>query len=244
MMDFFSIGVYFFIGSFLNVLIYRLPRDISLLKPSFCEGCLKNIRWWQNIPIFSFLFLKGKCFFCKMPIKKMLLFTEIFIFITSCFLHYYFQPYHWLYISIFYVFYCQFFIDLENFLLMDSLNIILLFLGIVYRVLFQEDLLDGFLGILAGGLFPGIIAWVFFKLKNQMGMGGGDIKLYAALGMFLGPYDIFLTIFYSSIVGIIFFIFGLIFKKITKEDPLPFGPSILLVAFVQIFLPSYVNYIF
>jgi prepilin signal peptidase PulO-like enzyme (type II secretory pathway) len=119
---------------------------------------------------------------------------------------------------------------------MDSLNVCLLFLGILYRLLFQESIVDGFLGLLLGALFPGIIAWIFFKLKNQMGMGGGDIKLYGALGMFLGPYDIFLTIFYSSLLGIVFFLLGLLFKKIKKDDPLPFGPSILIVAFVQIFL--------
>lgn len=236
MTDVFSFGLYFFIGSFLQVLIYRLPRDISLLKPSYCENCLKKVRWWQNIPIFSFLFLKGRCFYCHIPLKKMLIFTEVFIFVASCLIHYYYQPYYWLYICVFYIFYCQFFIDLEHFLLMDSLNICLLFLGILYRLLFQESIVDGFLGLLLGALFPGIIAWIFFKLKNQMGMGGGDIKLYGALGMFLGPYDIFLTIFYSSLLGIVFFLLGLLFKKIKKDDPLPFGPSILIVAFVQIFL--------
>ncbi len=233
---------FFVIGSFLGVLVYRLPRNISLLKSSFCEHCHKKITWWQNIPFLSYFFLRARCFYCKKPIRRNLFFIEAITFVGSLLIYEnYTLP--WFYLIVFYVFICHFLIDLEHHLLLDSLNLYLLLTFIIWRFILGESLIEGFLGLLFGFLFPFSIAWFFYRWKKQMGMGGGDFKLYAALGMLLGPIDVFYLIFYSSLLGIVFFISLIAFKKIDPQDPLPFGPSIILVASFQIYFPAYYEYL-
>jgi leader peptidase (prepilin peptidase)/N-methyltransferase len=98
---------------------------------------------------------------------------------------------------------------------------------------------------LLGGAFgfavPLFVTWLFYKLRGQVGLGGGDIKLFGILGLFLGPVGISFNIFFSCFIGAIIGLFMIATKKITKENPLPFGPSILMVASFQIFFPKYAH---
>ena len=228
------------IGSFLNAVIYRLPREISIVYPrSACPHCKKTIYWYENIPVISFLFLRGRCSGCAgsiswrypaielaMGIIAFLLFPApltttslvdfIFLFSVAC------------------VFVVHFFVDLDYQILPDGLNLYLaiVFFGISWPT---HPWTHWLLGGLLGFFFPLAVAWVFYKLRGQIGLGGGDIKLYGALGLYLGPlgvmYNIFLSCLLGSVVGVTF----IALKKMERNNPIPFGPFILITAAIQIY---------
>jgi prepilin signal peptidase PulO-like enzyme (type II secretory pathway) len=93
-------------------------------------------------------------------------------------------------------------------------------------------------GFLIGLLFPLGVTWAFYILKGQIGLGGGDIKLFAILGLYLGPRLIIHNIFFSCFLGSIIGLSLILSRKISKDNPIPFGPFILIVAVIQIFFPS------
>lgn len=242
----FSIYAFLFgtlIGSFLNVVILRLPVKKELVRTrSACPVCGAQLRWYHNIPVVSFLFLRGKCGFCgariswRYPLIELLtglvaflLFPEVpdsghlalfaFQFTVAC------------------IFICHFFIDLDHQLLLDSLNLYLLAIVLPF-VFFTYHwnywVIGGAIGF--GGTL--LVTWLFYKIRGQVGLGGGDIKLYGILGLLLGPMGITFNIFLSCFVGAIVGIALIVLKKATKDRPLPFGPSIILVASFQIYFPE------
>jgi prepilin signal peptidase PulO-like enzyme (type II secretory pathway) len=244
--DLFALYAFIFgllIGSFLNVVIIRLPQKKGLVRErSACPSCGTQLRWYHNIPVFSFVFLRGKCGFCgtriswRYPLIEILtglvafwLFPEIldswnlaifaFKFTVAC------------------VFICHFFIDLDHQLLLDSLNLYLLAAVLPY-VFFHYHwnywVIGGLIGF--GGTL--LVTWGFYKIRGQIGLGGGDIKLYGILGLLLGPMGIVFNIFLSCFVGAVVGLTLIALKKTTKDKPLPFGPSILLVASFQIYFPE------
>jgi leader peptidase (prepilin peptidase)/N-methyltransferase len=231
------------IGSFLNVVIYRLPLEKNLsTQRSACPKCNTQLRWFHNIPILSYIFLKGKCEFCgvkiswRYPLVELMtglicywLFPEeinsftmglfLFYFIVAC------------------IFICHFFIDLDHHLLLDSLNLYLLAIILAYCLImshWQVWLIGGAIGL---GV-PLLVTWLFYKIRGQVGLGGGDIKLFGILGIFLGPTGIMLNIFLSCFVGALIGLVLIATKKMTKEKPMAFGPAILIVATLQIFFPK------
>lgn len=231
------------VGSFLNVLIHRLPRSEDVVfKPSHCPKCLSKIRWYQNIPIFSYVLLRGKCNFCKSRIsirypvvefitalgalyfaEKYLIFGQVFYFVF--------------YFSIFCAFVVHFAIDIEHQLLLDKINLFLLALIFPY-VLFFHSWSYWLLGAGIGFGVTYLVTWGFYLLRGQVGLGGGDIKLFGVVGLMLGPvgiiHNIFLSCMLGSIVGLI-----LIFSKIMKrEHPIAFGPFIIIISSLQIFMPN------
>ncbi len=236
------------VGSFLNALIYRLPREINIAFPrSSCPECKKIITWYENIPVVSYLFLRGKCSGCGTKISIQYPLVEavcgVFAFLLapkdiepSSLLNFFF------FFSVFAAFVVHFIVDLKHQILPDSVNIYLAAIFLLVTVL-QEPWTHWLIG---GGLglgFPLLVSWVFYLLKNQVGLGGGDIKLYGALGIYLGPIgimqNIFLSCFLGAVVGII-----LIATKIMKRDnPIPFGPFIIVVGFVQIFAGSWFKHL-
>jgi prepilin signal peptidase PulO-like enzyme (type II secretory pathway) len=233
-------------GSFLNVVIYRIPLGKSVVRPrSQCPKCEKLIYWYENIPIFSWFFLKGKCSDCNVKIS-----VEYPIIEAACgaVTLYFFQDFfildqiHFAFFktTIFYIFLAHFVIDLRHKILPDLLNIYLGLLLLVYAFV-QFNYLHIGLGFLIGGGFPFLISWLFYKIKGQIGLGGGDVKLYAVLGLYLGPLDIMLTIFLSCFLGAVVGVFMIAMKLLDRKNPIPFGPFILIVAAVQIFFPEFFN---
>lgn len=231
------------IGSFLNVVILRLPLEKNLSTDrSACPQCGNQLRWYHNIPILSFIFLRGKCGFCGKPISWRYPLIEIFTGIV-CF---------WLspevfsaetigpflfYFAIACAFICHFVIDLEHQLLLDKINIYLLVLILPYVVLnfgWPHWVLGGVIGF--GG--PLAVTWLFYKLRGQVGLGGGDIKLFGVLGLLLGPTGIIVTIFSSCMVGAVAGIALILLKKMPKDRPMAFGPFILVTSAYQIFFPE------
>lgn len=243
--------IYFFIfglmiGSFMNVVILRLPVKKDLVKArSACPKCGTQLKWYHNIPLFSYLFLRGKCAFCGTRISWRYPLIELFVGIISFWLmpdvlnvetlaNYLF------YFSIACIFICHFVIDLEHHLLLDSLNLYLLAIFLSFSVIYfswEYYVIGGAIGFGA----PLVVTWLFYKLRGQVGLGGGDIKLYGVLGVFLGPMGVIFTIFLSCFVGALVggILIGL--NKMTKDKPMAFGPSILLVAAFQIFFPHYAS---
>ncbi len=231
------------IGSFLNVVILRLPAQKNLVSDrSACPKCGVQLKWYHNIPILSFIVLRGKCGFCgtgiswRYPlIETMTGLISFWLFPSS--LNVESMTLYLFLFSLACVFICHFFIDLDHQLLLDKLNIYLLVLIIPYAVI-NFHWIHWLLGGLLGFSVPLLVTWLFYKLRGQVGLGGGDIKLFGILGILLGPMGIFFTIFLSCFVGAIVGLLLIATKKISKEKPLPFGPSILLVASFQIFFPK------
>jgi prepilin signal peptidase PulO-like enzyme (type II secretory pathway) len=232
------------IGSFLNAVIYRLPRKISLSKSrSHCPGCNKLIFWYENIPLLSYLFLRGKCSKCdfKIPFQYPLieLIVGIFaLFITPNSLELNNLWSYFFYVSIFSSFLSIVLIDLRHKLIPNSINI---YLSLMFfsAVVYTKGPFYWATGAAIGVLFPLGVTYGFYLIKGQVGLGGGDIKLFGALGLYLGPIGIIHNIFLSCFVGAIIGASLILLKVVDRKTPIPFGPFIILVASVQIFLPEY-----
>jgi prepilin signal peptidase PulO-like enzyme (type II secretory pathway) len=235
------------LGSFLNVVIYRLPRQQDMvLQRSACTNCGHKLSWYELVPIFSFIFLRGKCISCKSKISFRYPITEFIVGLMA----FYFLPKdidfssgssYLFYFAVFCILLAHFQIDLAHKILPDSLNFILLLLFLSYTI-FHYHWTHWFLGGALGFLFPLAITWLFYLLRGQVGLGGGDIKLFGILGIYLGPEqvlkNIFLSCFLGAIVGAL-----LIWKKILKKnEPLAFGPFIIIVAVLQIYFPWILDY--
>ncbi|MCR3956712.1 MAG: prepilin peptidase [Gudongella sp.] len=237
------IGIYgLLIGSFLNVLIYRIPRDENIAWPgSHCPSCGHGLRWYDNIPLFSYLLLRGRCRYCgdRISIQYPVVEATNAIIYILLFLSFYSGS------KLDFVFYALIssvlvaiaFIDLKEQIIPDSLVLTVLTLSIIQKALlhFYEGvpfpLVNSILGLaIAGGIFLLIL---FF---SGGGMGGGDVTLIAALGFILGVRLIFLNIFLSFILGAVISIFLLATKIKTRKDPIPFGPFIILGFFIVLFM--------
>ncbi len=227
------------IGSFLNVCIYRIPKEESIAFPgSHCPKCDTSLKWYDKIPGFSYIRLLGKCRYCKAKISPQYPLIELFNAIIYLLLFY---KFHFTVDFIFYALIVTFLIvitiiDLKEMIIPDSLVITILILSTLHKstnyIINKTpiNLLDSLGGLmLAGGLFVLII------LISNGGMGGGDVTLIAALGFILGVKYIFVTIFLSFILGAIISIFLLITTIKGKKDPIPFGPFIILGFMITMF---------
>lgn len=237
------------VGSFLNAVIYRLPREISLIKKqrSHCPKCDALIKWYHNIPMISFIVLRRKCNSCDFKIPWRYFWVELLMAVSFYFL----APTNFeaeslltfLFLStVAACFVAHFFIDYDSQILPDSINILLaiLFLGFgIYQIGWKSSILGGLFGF----LLPLTVTWIFYKLRGQIGLGGGDIKLFGALGFYLGIAGIFQNLFLSCFVGSIIGIFAIMFLKHKKENPMAFGPAIILTSSLQIFFPEYFSQI-
>lgn len=246
-MPFLAIYVFFFgiiVGSFLNVLIYRLPREKGFVLPrSACPHCEKKIHWYENIPLFSYLFLLGKCSGCKKKISIRYPLVELMTGLAAIVLfeRYALQAEYMEFVyffSVFCVFLVHFFIDLDFKILPDGLNIYLALLTLFYGIFhypYQYWLYGGLIGF---GV-PFLITWLFYLVRGKIGLGGGDIKLFGILGMMLGPAGVTQNMFLSCLFGSLIGIGLILFKKMDKDNPIAFGPFIILAASFQVYFPQY-----
>ena len=241
--NFFVILLGLLIGSFINVLIYRIPREISFIVPrSQCESCKTLIRWYQNIPVISFVILWGKCASCGKKISWRHPLVEILIAAASYLLfHKFFYEqgpfFFFFFLAIFCALTVHFFIDIDFQILPDGINLFLAILFLVYSLIFYSWAHWLWGGLLGFGL-PYGITWLFHQMRGKIGMGGGDIKLYGALGLYLGPQQIVVALFLSCLLGSVLGICLIALKKMDRETPMAFGPCIIAVAVFQIFFPQ------
>lgn len=223
------------VGSFLNVCIYRIPRKISIIKPaSYCPSCGNSIRPWHNIPVLSFLLLKGKCAYCGTKISLRYPLVEMLngIFYVLAYLNFSLPALAFVLIFISALIVISF-IDLDFQIIPDQISIPLIFIGLILSVLphnslnLAQDIKDSLIGIVVGGG-----SLLIVSLISKGGMGGGDVKLNAAVGAFLGWKSALLTIFIGSLAGSIV---GIVILKKTGSRKIPFGPFLSLGACVCLF---------
>lgn len=238
---FFSVGAC--IGSYLNVLIYRLPRgEDTKLPRSRCPQCEKMIPFYLNIPVISYILLKGRCRYCNNKIPYSYLIVECLLGLVSVlimpdigqpstFYDYFF------FMSIFSVFVAHFIIDLQFKILPNALTFYLVFIFGTYALIYTPWWHWG-LGAALGFGFPYLITWLFYQYTGKIGLGGGDIKLYGALGIFLGPVGVMTNIFLSCFLGSVVTLTLIGLKLFKRDDFIPFGPFIIVVSFFQIFFPG------
>ncbi len=222
------------IGSFLNVCVSRIPRKESIIFPnSHCPKCGTGIKPYDNIPILSYIILGGKCRYCKEKISLQYPAVELLTGIVFAIIYYTYG------LSIaaasYAVLCCALiiitFIDLKTQEIPDGLNLFIAITGIIFIFFngFKPHLLPGILGFLLGG---GI--FLLIAVVSNGSMGGGDIKLMAALGLWLGWKQILMVTLLSFIIGSVISIILMTLKIKSRKDYIPFGPFIALAAFIII----------
>ncbi len=228
------------IGSFLNVCIFRLPKNNSIIKPpSQCPNCHHPIRFYDNIPLISYLFLKGKCRDCGEKISWRYPLVE---FVTAILALSLFAKF---YISLDFLVFFFFaavlvvitFIDLDHQIIPDILTlpgIPIFFLLAVFVV--GVPWMDAAIGLFIGGGILLAIAFGYELITKREGMGGGDIKLLAMIGGFLGWKSLIFILLFSSLLGAIVGIAAMIIQKQDMKYAVPFGPFLSAAAVAYIFL--------
>ena len=254
-----KISVFIFgsiVGSFLNVCIHRMPKSESVVWPSsHCPKCSKRIPGYDNIPFISFILLKGRCRFCKEKISLRYPLVELinaFLFLAF-FMRYGLSYNFFFYLVLASALIVATFIDIPHRIIPDEISVGALIVGFILNSIRGVDLtpasfsfkpmLGSLLGIMVGGGVIYLTGWLFdlvyFKmLKNPPingeieSMGGGDVKLLAMIGAFLGWQRALLTFFIAPFFGAIIGIITLITKK---DHTIPYGPFLSLAALISIF---------
>jgi leader peptidase (prepilin peptidase)/N-methyltransferase len=261
------------IGSFLNVVIHRLPimmqresdnyvahesgkplphtERYNLMVPrSACTQCKHQIGALENVPILSYLALRGKCAVCKTPISIRYPMVEALTGALSALLIWHFGS-GWVGLSTLvfvYLLIAMTFIDADTQLLPDDLTLPLLWIGLLLNLsgLFVP-LHDAVIGAAAGYLSLWAIYWAFKLLTGKEGMGYGDFKLLAALGAWLGWKMLPIIILFSSLVGAVVGIILIVFARRGRDKPIPFGPylaaaGLLALLYGQTILETYFGF--
>lgn len=225
-------------GSFLNVVIYRLPLRMSLLKPpSSCPHCQRRIKFYDNIPLLSFLFLGGKCRTCKAKISLIYPLVEFltplsFLLLCSQFslsLHFFASA---LFVS---ALIALGFIDFHHQILPDEVTLPAAILALVYA-LFRHDLslIQSLVGAAVGAGVLLLIYGAYYLLRKKEGLGLGDVTMMLMIGAYLGWLQTLLTLILASFLGALVGIFFILYKKKTLQFALPFGTFLAAAAFVSL----------
>jgi leader peptidase (prepilin peptidase)/N-methyltransferase len=232
------------IGSFLNVVIYRLPLGKSIIRPgSACPSCGHTIPFYLNIPLISYIMLRGKCKYCGEGISPRYLFVELVSAVVG--LGYFF----WLGASWQFLAYtvltlallAVFLIDLEHYIIPDQITYPGIVIGLAFSLVNPDiSILGSVLGMVIGGGGLLLIALLGDWLFKKESMGGGDIKLAAMLGAFLGWEKVLFVFVAASVIGLVASIFALYFSKSVRESRrIPFGPFLAAAAVTAIIIGDY-----
>ncbi len=228
------------IGSFLNVLIYRIPEGQSIIFPSSrCPKCSHSIRFYDNIPIISYLVLRGMCRDCHEKISLRYPFVEAITALLSLLLFWEFGLSTKYLFS--FIFTCALivitFIDLDHQIIPDVITLPGIPVFFLTAIFFMGvPVLESLLGILIGGGCLFAIAFTYELITKREGMGGGDVKLLAMLGAFLGWKSLFFILFVSSLLGAVVGISMMIAKGKDMKYAVPFGPFLSIAAVAYLFV--------
>lgn len=221
------------VGSFLNVVIYRLPNKMSLAKPnSHCPTCKYELRWYDNIPVLSYVMLGGKCRRCKTHISFRYTAVELANTVLWLLCTFFFWeksiPLACIYMIVCSVFLCVFFIDLEHQIIFDRFQIILLVLGVA-SIFFDKDYgwLSHVIGGASGFAVFYLISWGFEKLCGKEGLGGGDVKLAGVVGLLLGWERLLLGLLIATIPATVIMLILSKGKKVENRQ-FPFAPFLVV----------------
>ncbi len=237
------------IGSFLNVVILRLPNEGEsiVFPPSHCTSCNTNLHWYENIPVLSYLVLRGKCRHCKARISMQYPVIELCMAILSMALVAKFglsinTAGYFLFCAALLVIIC---IDMYLQIIPDVISLPGVVLGLLFSF-FSPTLSwqSSLIGIVAGGGVLYSVALLYFLWRKVDGMGGGDIKLLAMIGAFLGWQSLPFVIFASSLSGTIVGLLAMMKQKNGGQTRIPFGPFLSIAALCYLFFEQQILYLF
>ena len=227
------------IGSFLNVCIYRLPASKSIVHPrSMCSNCGALIASYDNIPILSYLWLKGRCRHCKTKISLRYPVVELLagLFALGTYLKFGLTIEALIYYLFFAALMVVTFIDLDHRIIPDVITLpgipIFFAAGLALPAITYKEAL---LGILIGGGSLFLVAWVYSLITKKEGMGGGDIKLLAMMGAIVGWKGVLFTIFVASLVGTLAGLAVMLQSRNGLKLAVPFGPFLSIGSITYIF---------
>ncbi len=248
----FLFGIAF--GSFANVLIYRLPLELSLVRPpSHCPKCDKEIKFYDNVPLLSYIWLGGKCRNCRTPISLRYPIVEAIagILVVLAIFHFGFTPKGFIAAFLSLIFVPIFFIDLDHRIIPDQLD--LPWIAVGFAVSFIPgafvNWFGSLLGIVVGGGIFALVMWLGGVVFKKEAMGFGDVKLAAMMGAFLGWVNILLILVMASFLGSVV---GLALIAMTRKKGgstyVPFGPFLVVAALIAIYwgdaiIAAYLGYI-
>ena len=211
---------------------------------SFCPSCQKTIKWFDNIPLISFLLLKRKCRNCDYKISFQYFIVELITAISFTIIYYFYgisiTSLLLIILSVFFV--IIFFIDLKHFIIPNSLTFPLMFIGFIksFDPNLDNFLFPNYINSLIGGVLGYLIIWLIIfgykKVRNKEGMGLGDAKLLSAIGFWFGWVSIPFVLFLSSIIALGFSLPSLVNKSKNLSSQIPFGPYIVLGITLYIFV--------
>ena len=244
-------------GSFANVVIYRLPQGESVVTPrSRCPQCKTLIAWYDNVPVFSWLLLRGKCRKCKTSIHWRYPLVELLTGLVFAAIVY---RYGFTWLTLEYTIFCWSlivvsFIDFDHMILPDVFTLSGIAIGLAGAALNPErEFMPALWGVLLGGGFLWLIAYAYLLVRKEEGMGGGDIKLLAWIGAVLGWTSVPFVVLASSLLGSFVGILLAMRKGAGLKSVIPFGPYLALAAiiyllggeqiglwYIGLFLPSFV----
>ena len=237
------------IGSFLNVVIYRIPRGYLLTLPrrSVCTTCQRQLTWAENIPVLSYIFLRGCCRGCGNRIS--LRYPTVEILCGALFFAVYrvfgFSPsliFYWVYVA---GLLAVTFIDLDFQIIPDRISLGGIVIGILASPYIRElGLSSSILGALLGGGFFWAMGFLYEKIRGREGLGFGDVKLLAMIGAFQGPSGVLGTVILSSLVGSVVGVFLMIVQKKTLKTAIPYGPFLAIGALTTLFWGDFLAYQF
>jgi len=226
-----------FIGSFLNVCIYRIPRDLSIVWPgSKCPKCETPIKAYDNIPVISWLVLGGKCRKCGARISARYPVVEALtaVFALSFFVKFGLTPEFFIYYALACALIVVTYIDLDFQIIPDRISLGGIIVGLVcvnwLPVTYKDAIIGMFLG---GGMLLAVIYGYYFITK-KMGMGIGDVKLLAMIGVFIGWQGVLFTIFTASLIGSVIGVTWVLINRKDMKAAIPFGPFISIGALIYI----------
>lgn len=227
------------VGSFLNVAIHRMPLGESVVKPrSRCPSCRSAIAWYDNIPVLSWLLLRGRCRGCGASISIRYPFIELVTALIALVL--FAREGLSVAFAVQFVFACALlvvaYIDLDHQIIPDKISLPGIVLGLVAAAPGgAPQILDAALGVLVGGGILLSVAWVYERSTGREGMGGGDVKLLAMIGAFLGWQGVLLTLLLGSLLGSAIGIVLMTSRGADRRVAIPFGPFLSLGALVTLF---------
>ena len=253
------------IGSFLNVCIARLPDGRSVVRPpSHCPKCQSYLAWYDNVPILSYLFLAGRCRNCRVRISPIYPAVEVLTGALAVALFLRLGP------SLAFVGYFAFaaalvvitFIDLDHQIIPDVISLPGIVVGLAFSLVSPlVTPIDAIIGVLAGGGILLLVAWLYKTFRGQEGMGGGDVKLLAMIGAFLGWQAIPAVIIIASLAGSVAGLVAMLdragrrrlqrvashlgpgavavsLRRASRRTEIPFGPFLALGALVVLYAPG------
>ncbi len=234
------------IGSFLNVVIDRLPYGRTLSGRSVCDHCGKTLSWKDLVPIFSYFWLKGKCRYCGGRLSFYYPLVELITAVTFTFVFFYFSNLsiikRVLLLGVVSVLIAIFFTDLKYMLIPDELQLVLLFFSYLYLFncsgnCFVHSLKLLFVSLIYGVLVSLPIASIFYITKGK-GMGFADVKLSINIGFLLGLKRGFLALYTAFLIGGVFAFVLLVLGKRGLKSKIPFGPFLVVSMFLLLLFPE------